>query len=477
MSAAISRQSEYSRLFVTDGSSLQIDFIRRLVNSLLGKQTIAPWRQRISVHYLSNDFCITVPLDTATVVPGCTEVLIDAPGTMVYDREELHKEFVRTAAYDLPRSAVPETSSFTMYSVSGTGTARPLRYDALSNTFSIENHSTTSFAFQPTIWSQGVLNQMQYWLSAVTGTAAPIRVSTEVVFKVASSSSSAGVVFNMYDAAFTEVLAYDTTNVNYSFQPISRASPASLTFQRRTWLRSEQGTMSRFAFAAALPVIRMPTPHSMVDSDVQTSTMSQPSPQPSLELYLQAIGYTEPASSISLAALGTTITGRDSMWDFLLGLPLSLTSFISLPSWLIDVVATEVEYGSSPFGTDVRLAKVVPVIPVSYKQINIGAFQFSLSKASLTYTLNAHREFTINLAMDLTLSVNSSPLEVHMGAYRDADGPVLLDFRAGSSSAPLTVLKALGIQPSTTSIDLPLGDHNVNLSVQLDYVGFTLTSL
>jgi len=107
------------RVFVTDGLSIQLDYIYDLVTSLISLQNPLPlppgrWREKVRVHYLNTDFLAEIPVDTSSNVVGVKE--IDFSQYATPNDEEylqfLHNQFKKAKPYDVPRAAISHTSTF-----------------------------------------------------------------------------------------------------------------------------------------------------------------------------------------------------------------------------------------------------------------------------------------------------------------------------------------------------------------------------
>ncbi|KAA1478245.1 hypothetical protein DENSPDRAFT_662450 [Dentipellis sp. KUC8613] len=196
--------------------------------------------------------------------------------------------------------------------------------------------------------------------------------------------------------------------------------------------------------------------------------------------YLLAIDYSKIKDdpSMAIAAVGSTIVGRDRMTAFFAALPASVSESIAFPTWLADIAKSEIDFTDSPLGVDVRAAAVRAVIPDSLKDISIGGLQFSVSNGALRFQSVGDGAFRI--AMDLAVTVSSSgapklELDMHASvAAHNPQGPVILDFRASAPTAPLDFLRLFGLDASHSSIDVPLGGKAVDLRIGLDCVGATL---
>ncbi|KAF8644531.1 hypothetical protein AX16_008407 [Volvariella volvacea WC 439] len=192
------------------------------------------------------------------------------------------------------------------------------------------------------------------------------------------------------------------------------------------------------------------------------------------ELYLRAIGYTGAVtgSDIALTDFASSITGRGQLYAFLSGLPTSLTTVINLPGWKVDPLKTEISFVKSPFGVDVQSAKLYAAIPTSLTSITVDALKFGVNVIFLTLKRQNEGIFDVTLSASLSLSANSVDIQLQMVASTNRDN-TMLDFVVASPSSPLSVLKILGLERSS-SLPLPLGDKTVDLSLNLDYVGFRL---
>ncbi|KDQ09352.1 hypothetical protein BOTBODRAFT_529373 [Botryobasidium botryosum FD-172 SS1] len=154
-----------------------------------------------------------------------------------------------------------------------------------------------------------------------------------------------------------------------------------------------------------------------------------------VESYLRAIDYAGSIDTLSLAALGTTILGEDTLMAFLSLLPRSICSAISLPTWPVDVTTSKIAFSDTPFGIDVSSATIA-ALPLT-KIATIGGFDFSLNGASLNITSKSDGTFDIVLEFDVVLPVDAVKLALQLTVSRNPLGLVVLDFRTSPASTLL----------------------------------------
>lgn len=191
--------------------------------------------------------------------------------------------------------------------------------------------------------------------------------------------------------------------------------------------------------------------------------------------YFQAIGYKDP-NPPTLAAVVTSIVGSTTASSFFGALPSPLSSFISLPTWTTDVPRSEIQFSLSPFGTDVRSATLVALVPSSLK-VQLGGFTFELKHVSLTIS---RHEGSYQAPYDMSIELNATlggsggvNLDVLGTVSRLDKGPFRFGLRVSSSSSLTNIFKALAFPSVPNPIPLPIGGPSLAQDTLLSAIGIS----
>ncbi|KAG8762250.1 hypothetical protein FRC11_010286 [Ceratobasidium sp. 423] len=228
ITTAVERQNGECRLFVTDGAALQVERIIVMVKDMLRgrlgleEDAVPPvreWSNKIRIYYLDDDYCAPIPTDLSPV-SGFRELDLGAWEQARPGLKELHDQFNRTSAYDIPRAAEPRSSHFRLYATNVPGISEHLPLNYLNSHFQFGGASdaTSSRFYLSSVVGQdhGSVKRVQYLLGLVYDRPQPSTAGTaglEVVVKPSSSSSPhTGAEFQLFNSDGTQALHYASDN-------------------------------------------------------------------------------------------------------------------------------------------------------------------------------------------------------------------------------------------------------------------------
>ena len=235
-------QGNPRRIFVTDGASIQLDYIYDLLISLLSRSAANPlppqqWSQKVLVYYLSTDFLAEIPVDLSPV-NGVR--LIDFSDYAKREDQDyltfLNNQFMKAKPYDVPRAAISHTSMFriAIYSLQD-AVARYIDMDATGRLFLAQGNQPL-FYLRPIDYSANYIRNRTYGtephFDLFTDVAfAQNKYIPDIVFRRPNNNLSDSDVYQDQDNTIGQLMRLHLDNSVISFKPAAVGGNTLATFK------------------------------------------------------------------------------------------------------------------------------------------------------------------------------------------------------------------------------------------------------